>query len=155
TSSMRKRVQRFYARNWMKRVFPKWPVDTTVERLCERLMLLCLESKGSDRVPFIWFWPKGAQGCVTMTHDVETETGRDFCSELMAVDDAFGIKASFQIVPEKRYPISKMFIDSIRERGFEIGVQDLNHDGRLYDSREKFLRRAQVINRYGREYGAK
>jgi hypothetical protein len=47
------------------------------------------------------------------------------------------------------------FLNSIRNRGFEIGVQDLNHDGRLFDSKEEFLRRAQVINRYGREYGAR
>jgi hypothetical protein len=155
TLSLRKWVQQFYARNWSKRPFPHWPVDTTVESLCEKLMLLSLEAKGMDRVPFVWFWPSGAQGCVTMTHDVETEAGRNFCAQLMELDDAFGIKASFQIVPEKRYAVSAELIDSIRDRGFEIGIHDLNHDGRLYDNREKFLRRADVINRYGREYGAR
>jgi hypothetical protein len=34
-------------------------------------------------------------------------------------------------------------------------VQDLNHDGRLFDDREEFRRRAALINKYGREYGAK
>ena len=33
-------------------------------------------------------------------------------------------------------------------------VQDMNHDGRLFDNRGKFLRRAALINRYGREFGA-
>jgi hypothetical protein len=31
----------------------------------------------------------------------------------------------------------------------------LNHDGQLFDNKEEFLRRAKIINRYGREYGAK
>jgi hypothetical protein len=152
---VRKRVQQFHARDWRQRNFPTWPVDTTVENLTERLMLLALAAKDTEQVPFIWFWPAGARGCLTMTHDVETEVGRDHCRELMDLDDAFGIKASFQFVPEKRYAVPSKLLESIRARGFEIGVHDLNHDGGLFDSREKFLRRAKIINRYGREYGAR
>lgn len=153
--SIRRGIQKFRARNWRKAKFPRWPVDTTVENICENLLLLALQVKGVERIPFVWFWPSGARACVTMTHDVETETGRDFCGDLMSIDDAFGIKASFQIVPEDRYTVSAQFLDMLRRRGFEIGVQDLNHDGRLFDSREGFLRRVQDINRYGREYGAR
>src|SRR5216684_1849740 len=76
---VRKQVQKFHARNWRKLQFPRWPVDTTVEDICERLMLLSMEAKGVERVPFVWFWPDGANGCVMMTHDVETEAGRDHC----------------------------------------------------------------------------
>jgi hypothetical protein len=152
---LRREIQKFRARNWESLQYPQWPIDTTVENICERVLLLSLQAKGTDRVPFVWFWPKGARCCLTMTHDVETEAGRDFCGKLMDIDDAFGIKASFQIVPEKRYKVPAELLDSIRNRGFEVGVQDLNHDGRLFDSREEFLRRVQVINRYGREYGAR
>jgi hypothetical protein len=155
TPFLRKQIQRLHARNWKHMMFPHWPVDTTVENLCETLMLLSLRTKGVDGVPFVWFWPRGSRGCITMTHDVETEAGRDFCAEMMDLDDEFGIKASFQIIPEKRYAVPAGLLESIRSRGFEIGVQDLNHDGRLFDSREEFLRRAQLINRYGREYGAR
>jgi len=119
------------------------------------LLLLSMQSQGVDRVPFIWFWPRGAGGCATMTHDVEGVTGRDFCRALMDIDDSFGIKAAFQIVPESRYAVSATFLDEIRRRGFEIGVHDLNHDGGLFDNRRRFLRRVGHINRYGKEYGAK
>jgi len=114
-----------------------------------------MKAQGVDRVPFIWFWPDGAQGCITMTHDVETERGKTFCSELMDMDDSFGIKASFQVVPEERYKVSAAFIQSIVDRGFEVNIQDLNHDGHLFRNREEFLRRAQRINGYGRAYDAK
>ena len=153
--TLRKYIQRLRAANWQKQRFPQWPVDTTVERICEKLLLLSLQANRIDRIPFIWFWPDGVRGCVTMTHDVETVVGRDFCAELLDIDDAFGIKASFQIVPEERYPVTPEFLSLLRDRGFEVCVQDLNHDGRLFDERAEFRRRVSLINRYGREYGAK
>jgi hypothetical protein len=150
----RRAIQRAHARDWRELTFPHWPVDTTVEDICERVLLLSMTALGVDRIPFIWFWPNGVRGCVLMTHDVETETGRDFCPTLMDIDDAFGLKAAFQVVPEGRYAVPKPWLATIRERGFELAVQDLNHDGRLFDDREEFLRRAQEINRYGREWNA-
>jgi hypothetical protein len=153
--SLRSFIQKLRAANWQKRQFPHWPVDTTVESICENLLLLSLRVSGADRIPFIWFWPNGARGCVSMTHDVETVAGRDFCTQLIDIDDSYGIKASFQIVPEERYPVTPEFLGRLRDRGFEVCVQDLNHDGRLFDERKEFLRRVALINRYGQEYGAK
>jgi hypothetical protein len=153
--SIRKRIQRFHARNWQGFSFPHWPVDTTVERVCETLMLLSLQAKHMASVPFVWFWPRGARGCVTMTHDVETKAGGDFCTQLMDIDDSFGIKASFQIVPEERYTAPFNLIDTMRSRGFEVGIQDLNHDGRLFDNKEEFLRRASIVNEYAQLHKAK
>jgi hypothetical protein len=89
-----------------------------------------------------------------MTHDVETEAGRDFCRNLMDIDDSFAIKASFQVIPESRYEVSPQFLASIQDRGFEVVVHDLNHDGHLFRDREEFLRRAARINLYREQYGA-
>jgi hypothetical protein len=114
-----------------------------------------LKSKGVEAIPFVWFWPKGARGCLLMTHDVETTAGRDFCAELMDIDESFGIKASFQVVPEERYHVPPEFLDAMRARGFEVVIHDLNHDGKLFGTREEFLRRAAIINRYATKYGAK
>jgi hypothetical protein len=89
-----------------------------------------------------------------MTHDVEEVQGRDFCASVMDLDDSFNIKSAFQIIPESRYEVAETFLDSIRSRGFEVNVHDLNHDGFLFHDRETFVRRAQKINQYIREYGA-
>ena len=153
--AMRKQIQKFHVHNWKKKPFPRWPVDTTVENICEKLLSLSIKAQGVDRVPFVWFWPDGARGCVILTHDVENEAGRNSCTDLMDLDDSFGIKASFQIVPEGRYAVSAKFLENIRNRGFEVGIQDLNHDGRLFDDREGFLRRVTIINRYAADYAAK
>ena len=151
---VRKRLQKLYLRGWDKLSFPRWPVDCSQDNLQEQLMLLSLRAGGVKRVPFIWFWPEGHSSCAIMTHDVETGFGRDLCGALMDVDDSFGIKASLQIVPEERYTVSPEFLQSIRARGFEVVVHDLNHDGHLYRDREQFLRRAAKINSYGKQYGA-
>ena len=150
----RRIIQRASAMDWRELTFPHWPVDTTVEDICERVMLLSMAALGVDRIPFVWFWPNGARGCVLMTHDVETESGRDFCQTLMDIDDSFGMKAAFLVIPEGRYAVPKQWLTTIRQRGFEVGVQDLNHDGRLFDDRQEFLRRAEKINRHGREWNA-
>jgi glycosyltransferase involved in cell wall biosynthesis len=152
--SVRKHLQRWYFSGWEKIAFPRWPVDRTVEDIIEQLLVLSMKARKVERVPFIWFWPEGARSCTMMTHDVETSDGRDFCSQLMDLNDSFGIKSSFQIVPEKRYAVSQAFLESIHNRDFEVNVHDLNHDGRLMCDRQEFTRRAERINRYGRQFGA-
>lgn len=152
--SIRKHLQRLFHRDWNELSFPAWPVDTTVETILEKSFLLCMKARGIERIPFIWFWPEGTPSCVMVTHDVETKAGVRFVERLMDIDDAFGIKASFQVVPQKQYEVSQNTLNMIHERGFEVNVQDLTHDGDLFRDREEFLLKAQSINRYVREYGA-
>jgi hypothetical protein len=153
-TSVRKHLQRIWFRDWKTIRFPNWPVDTTVELMFEELMAVALKAHAVDRIPFIWFWPNGAQSCTIMTHDIETAAGRDFCDTLMELDDEHGIKSSFQVVPEGRYQTTDRFLASIRERGCEVNVHDLNHDGHLFTDRTQFLRRAERINQYGRKFAA-
>ena len=147
--SLRKHLQKARLSDWRDLPFPRWPVDRTVERILERLLALSMKAQGIHRVPFVWFWPDGAPSCAIMTHDVEHLAGRNFCSQLMDLDDSAGIKSSFEIVPEERYPVPDGFLEEIRHRGFEINIHDLNHDGRLFSSHEGFLRRAERINASG------
>ncbi len=151
---VRKHLQRLHVGDWPTIPFPHWPVDRTVEQILERLLVLAMKARGLERVPFIWFWPEGANACAIMTHDVEERAGRDFCSQLMDLDEAAGLKSSFQIVPEARYPVPQAFLEEIRARGFEINIHDLNHDGRSFSSYDEFMRRVRGINQYGREYRA-
>jgi hypothetical protein len=152
---VRRQFQRAHLNGWEKIAFPHWPVDTTVESLCEKLLFLSMKAQGVNRAPFVWFWPDGSEACVTLTHDVEAEAGKNFCDELLDIDESFGMKAAFQLVPEDRYECSASLMDQIRNRGFEVNIQDLNHDGHLFRDREEFLRRVQTINQYGKSYGSR
>jgi hypothetical protein len=151
---VRKYVQRCHASGWKKIAFPAWPVDTTVDKFFETLLAIALQGSGLERLPFIWFWPDGFSGCVMLTHDVETTAGKLFCSRLMDMNDRYSIKSSFQVVPEQRYEVSSAFLNSIRERGFEVNIHDFNHDGRLFRNAGTFRERAAKINDYARIFQA-
>ena len=153
--SVRRHMQRVYFNDWKIRPFPAWPVDFTVDNLHEEILRLAMEASHTEKVPFIWYWPDGAPNCLILTHDVETTAGRDFAPQLMDLDDSFGLKASFQVIPESRYTVPDEFVAKIRNRGFEFNIHDLNHDGRLYRQRGEFLRRAKKINHYADLYNAR
>jgi hypothetical protein len=152
---MRRYLQKAYFRDWQSLQFPHWPVDFTVDSLHESLLRLSMIAHGSERIPFIWFWPEGREACVIMTHDVETAAGRDFTSSLMDIDLSHGFKASFQVVPEKRYEVPESYVSEIRTRGFEFNIHDLNHDGQLFEEKDEFLQRAKKINEFVKRYDAR
>lgn len=149
---VRKHFQRFHLRERKNIEFPRWPIDKTVDQLCSELMSLAVQCCDTQRIPFVWFWPDEFTGCALMTHDVEHEEGRAFCGNLMDLDARYNIRASFQVVPEERYTVSEDFLETIRARGFELNVHDLNHDGQLFASREQFQKRARKINEYARKW---
>ena len=151
---VRRSFQKMRLHGWEDIGFPDWPVDTTVEDIHKKLLALSMKALGLRKIPFIWFWPEGFSSCVILTHDVEGLSGKGFCSALMDLDESAGLRSSFQLVPETRYPVSPGFLDSITSRGFEVNIHDLKHDGRLFADHAEFLRRAKRINMYAREYGA-
>jgi hypothetical protein len=151
---IRKHLQRARLSGWQKNVFPHWPVDTTVDDCFGRLLSLAAE-RAAAPVPFVWFWPDGASSCALLTHDVEASAGYEFCPALMDIDEEFGFRASFQLVPESRYPVSSRFISEIKKRGFEVNVHDLNHDGHLFRDQQIFKARSASIKHYAVEFGAK
>ena len=151
---VRRHLQRLRLSRWRSISFPRWPVDTTVEQIHEALLRLCILATGAKKIPFIWFWPDRSSGCAMLTHDVETAQGRDFSLALAQIDADFGIKSSFQLVPEKRYKLTGSFLDTIRAKGCEVNVHDLNHDGKLFSSEAIFFDRVRRINGYGRSFEA-
>src|SRR5712671_1762346 len=86
---VRKRLQR-YVFQWRRQtIFPAWPLDCSVEHICELLMQLAIQVSPTCEVPFIWFWPEGKNAAVMVTHDVEERSGADSCAMLMDLDDSF------------------------------------------------------------------
>ncbi len=103
TVGTRKYLQRIALRDWSNRTFPEWPVDRTVEHILEGLLLQSMKEKKLESVPFIWFWPEGRASCAIVTHDVETEAGRRFCSQLMDLTTPSASKHPSRLCPKKRY----------------------------------------------------
>jgi hypothetical protein len=153
--AVRRHLQKAYFKDWQRIPFPNWPVDFTADLLHEEFLKLGMQANGLKKIPFVWFWPEGAQACLMVTHDVETEVGRDFSSKLMDLDEAHGFRAAFQVIPEKRYRVPWSYWNEIRKRGFEFNIHDLNHDSYLFHEQSEFQRRARLINGYAKTYDAR
>lgn len=152
---LRRHLQRAWLKGWNQTSFPHWPVDRSVDQLFERLMLLTLQTNPHKRIPFIWFWPEGKSSCAIMTHDVETTAGLEWTTQLMDINNSFDIKSSFQIIPAARYVVSHETLLAIKDRGFEVNVHDLKHDGHLFDSHQEFQAAASKINEFATLFGSK
>jgi peptidoglycan/xylan/chitin deacetylase (PgdA/CDA1 family) len=112
-----------------------------------------LESAG--KIPANWpGWPNGKQFALVLTHDVEGQLGVDRCRSVMELEMEFGVRSSFNFIPEGTYSTPKELRDVLVENGFEVGIHDLHHDGKLYASRAIFRENAKKINSYIREWGA-
>jgi peptidoglycan/xylan/chitin deacetylase (PgdA/CDA1 family) len=110
---------------------------------------------GSERPPEGWpGWPGGKKFAVVLTHDVEAKAGLNGCRQLMELEMELGFHSSFNFIPEGGYRVPATLRAELKQNGFEIGVHDLQHDGRLFDSLPRFKRRAIRINRYLQEWNA-
>ena len=137
-----RRLQLFFRRQFIikaKRVqyANTWPIDAAA---------------GKPREPFAG-WSNGKRFGLVLTHDVDTETGQKKCRDLINVEETIGVRSSFNFVPE-RYDVDPALRQTLTEKGFEVGVHGLNHDGKLYESRKTFQKRAAKINKYLKEWDA-
>jgi glycosyltransferase involved in cell wall biosynthesis len=66
----------------------------------------------------------------------------------------FGFRSCFNFIPEGSYRVPAELRDWLTSRGFEVGVHDLKHDGRLFRSREEFGRHVLKINSYLHDWQA-
>jgi hypothetical protein len=98
-------------------------------------------------------WPENKKFALALMHDVDTQRGHDRVRTLMALEEHRGFRSSFNIVPE-RYTVSPALRSEIWDRGFEVGVHGLKHDGKLFASRAIFEKSAPRIRGYLRDWNA-
>ena len=89
-----------------------------------------------------------------LTHDVESTAGLEKCRQLMQLEMTFGVRSSFNFIPEGDYKVPAELRAELVSHGFEVGIHDLRHDGQLFASRRKFSRNAMRINSYLRDWNA-
>ena len=111
--------------------------------------------KSASVKPIGWKgWPESKQFAVILTHDVEHTKGYDNVLKLMQIEKNLGFVSSFNFVPERDYKVKQELLDILKINGFEYGVHGLYHDGKLFSSEAEFLKRAEKINKYLKEWGA-
>lgn len=98
-------------------------------------------------------WPEQKQFAVILRHDVESAVGQARSRQLMEIEQSLGFRSAFYFVPE-RYDVCPTLRATLTNAGFEVGVHGLNHDGKLYRSKQIFMQRAEKINEYLEEWDA-
>jgi hypothetical protein len=133
--SILRRLQAIHVRMWSR---DTWPIDPRAG----------VTPKGWQG------WPDGKRFAVVLTHDVEGTLGVERCRQLAALEERLGFRSSFNFIPEGEYRVSRELREELTARGFEVGVHDLHHDGRLYESGRAFPEKARRINEFLRDWGA-
>lgn len=136
--SLRMAARRLVAKHKRGRIGDVWPID-----------------EAAAQKPANWpGWPDGKKFAFVLTHDVESAVGLAQCEELADLEQQRGFRSCFNFIPEGPYSVPASLRSSLRSRGFEVGVHDLQHDGKLFRSRADFARKAARINRHLREWNA-
>lgn len=106
-------------------------------------------------VPENWRgWPDGQKFALVLTHDVESAAGLAKCPQLMEIEQRLGFYSSFNFIPEGDYKVPRDLRNELILNGFEVGVHDLRHDGKLYWRRDNFHKSARSINGYLKDWNA-
>ncbi len=98
-------------------------------------------------------YPNNCTSAVVLTHDVEEQKGFDYIPKVIELEEKYGYKSSWNIVPYK-YKIDEGILKLIHDSGHEIGIHGYNHDGKLYYSEKVFNYRAKFINEAIKKYNA-
>ena len=136
--TVRLAIRRLWAKSRRKSHAGVWPID---------------ENAGA--APPGWpGWPEGKRFAFVLTHDVEGSRGLGRVEQLRRLELKHGFRSSFNFVPEGEYGVPEVLRRTLERDGFEIGVHGLEHDGKLYDSKAGFARKAPRIRDYLRQWDA-
>ena len=124
-----------------------WPIEDRYARFQWEVMRQLLVSTGKETLLFIHFWPRELRFAFVLTHDIETWQGQAQVRRVADLEEELGFRSCFNFVAEG-YRIDQVLMRELRERGFEIGIHGLKHDGKLFQSATGFIQRAKQINRY-------
>jgi len=137
-SRIRLQIRRWFASRKRRQVSSVWPI-----------------LPGSEQPPPGWpGWPEGRQFALVLTHDVESQAGMDRVRELAEVEMKLGVRSAFNFIPEGDYRVPLELREWLLSNGFEVGIHDLQHDGKLYSSRADFAAKARRINQHLKNWDA-
>lgn len=140
--------------------FVPWRLRMGLRRIAARRKLAVSKdiwpiNPTTNRPPAGWpGWPGLSKFAFVITHDVEGPEGLAKVRQLAELEMKLGFRSSFNFIPEGPYRVPADLRQWLTDNGFEVGVHDLHHDGKLFASRRGFLTKARRINHYLKEWQA-
>jgi hypothetical protein len=145
-------MRRAFSRIQGRTKFPRWPYEPARHDLARRIYAFLAEITDAPP-PWIATWPGPYSWALVLTHDVETTVGYDKMLEIGALEEARGYRSSWNFVP-RRYRVEDSRVADLTNRGFEVGIHGLYHDGRDLESMEMIRERLPAIREYADRWGA-
>ena len=151
---------------WMKPVIPRWvlyeirslvnrskrEINKSVWPIDDRYIYFLWETMnqlfiltGKKKLQIRNFWPDNNEFALILTHDVETIEGQAYIPEVANLEESLGFRSSFNIVGDQ-FPTDSQLLQSLKDRGFEIGIHGWHHSAISFYSYKNFLDTAQLIN---------
>ena len=130
-----------------------WPIDHRYVNYLWEVLRQVLVISNTQEITIRYLWPDYRCFALVLTHDIETADGQEFVEVVADLEESLGFRSLFNFVPE-RYKLNYQLMDNLRQRGFEIGVHGLKHNGRLFDSKSSFMQNTERINGYLKEWKA-
>lgn len=145
-------MRRAYAGVQARAHFPRWPYEPALHDLVRVLYEIVTEIAG-EPPPRIASWPAPHSWALVLTHDVETDVGYRKVRQLRAIEEAVGLRSSWNFVP-RRYAVDDDLVAELHRLGFEVGVHGLYHDGHDLESKEVLARRLPEIREWAQRWDA-
>ncbi len=131
-----------------------WPIDDRLMEYAELVLSRVMDLTDKAELEMINFWPDHKRNAFVLTHDIETDWGQKQVERVASVDEKYGFRSAFFFIAH-RYQPDIGLINSLVERGFEVGVHGYNHDGKLFCMGRCPMERIKAINRFADEIGAR
>lgn len=84
--------------------------------------------------------PEPPRSRLCLTHDIDSRKGFRTVRDLCSVEESLGLRSSWNVVAGE-YAIDEGLLESLADRGYEIGLHDYVHDNKLIFLPESELRR--------------
>ena len=130
-----------------------WPIEDRFVRFQWEIARQLLDHTDNQQLTMRKFWPGKNKFAVVLTHDIESSEGQNFVRQVADLEEQYDFRSSFNFVPEK-YSLDLQLMNELWERGFEVGIHGLRHDGNLFKSEKIFNTRSSAINSYLQQHNA-
>jgi len=146
-------MRRAFTRVQRRQSFPAWPVETALDDLQRELLRLATEAAG-EPVPWISPWPTPYTWTLVLTHDVETAVGYADIDRVCRLEELYGYRSSWNLVPRRDYSVDDERVADLQRRGWEVGVHGLHHDGRDLESEQLLKERLPEMRHWAERWHA-
>ena len=147
-------ARRLYSRVQRRQGFPAWPLETALADLY-RLLLQYAADAAAEPVPSLAPWPEQYSWALVLTHDVETSAGYAAIEGVCEIEEAYGYRSAWNLVPRRDYVVEDKQVAELQRRGWEVGVHGLHHDGRDLESERLAMERLPEIRRWAERWNAR